>query len=180
MTSEINKELQDISPFVCDLRDKLSPLPYKVPENYFEQLADNIIEKSKEYIIVSEIAPDNKSIVPTSFDKKINLLTKLHHPLRTVAATFLLVAGSWWAFNIFSTKNHSNGLVETAQVKRSVLNSFITENIEDYDETTLLENGILTKEDFRLPTMNLDDNKNNPELKKYLHDNFDTPDDEDL
>ena len=180
MKNEIIKELHDISPFISDLRGKLAAPSDKIPKDYFEQLADNIIEKAKENPSFNETSINDLPFALKS-SKKTNLLITVSRPIRAVAATFLLVAGSWWAFYQFSPKPiHPNASLSTIQVRRDVLKSFISDNIEDYDENVLVEKGILTDEDLNMPSINLKELNTNPELKKYLQENLNTPEDGDL
>ena len=69
---------------------------------------------------------------------------------------------------------------EYSKIQKSDLRAFIYENIEDYDENILVENGDINDTDLNTHPFNLQNTKADKELKKYLHDNFTTPDDEDL
>ena len=180
MKNEIVKELHDISPFMSDLRGKLTVSNSIIPEDYFEQLADNIIGKAKENPSFNDITLTDKLLEAKKVKIKSSTFKTIIRPLRAVAATFLFITCSWWAFNKFSTKTIRTDSTGITQVRRDVLKSFISDNIEDYDENVLVEKGILTDEDLNMPSINLKELNTNPELKKYLQENLNTPEDGDL
>lgn len=178
MKTEFIKELNDISPFMADMREKLKAKHFKVPDNYFEQLADKVIEQAKEKHTGDKLSYIRTPNSQSYFTKTIKFLSVNFRPLQAVAATFLLLAGSWWAFHTVSTNKapiHSLGL---SGVRKDVLNAFVSENIEDYDENILVENGTLTAEDLNLHTLNLQDHKADTDMKNYLRDNYDAPDED--
>ena len=178
MNNEINKELSEISPFMSEFRKNKPELDTKAPAGYFEQLPDIIIEKAKATQL-NEIVQTHQEL-PVAHKKRKTFLLAFQ-PMRAIAATFLLVAGSWFVFNQYSAKSiQPTRTGNLSQVQNADLNSFISDNIEDYDLETLLENGTLSEDDLNLNKINLPDNKADSELKKYLKDNFETPDDLDL
>ena len=178
MKTEFNKELNEISPFMADMREKLKATQLKVPDNYFEQLADKVLEQVKEKHTGDKLSYVRTPTSQSYFTKSINFLTVNFRPLRAVAATFLLLTGSWLAFHTASTKKTPTHSVGLSGVRKDVLNAFVSENIEDYDENVLVENGTLTAEDLKLQTLNLQDNKTDTDLKNYLRDNYDAPDED--
>ena len=178
MKTEFSKELNDISPFMADMREKLKAEKFKVPDNYFEQLADKVIEQAK----VAHTGENFTYVRPPAsqsyFAKSINFLSYNFRPLRAAAAAFLLVTFSWVVFQTVSTKKTPTHTLGLSGVRKDVLSAFVTENIEDYDENVLVEKGILTTDDLKLLNLNMKDNKSDTDLKNYLRDNFDAPDED--
>ena len=180
MQTEIKEELYDISPFMCDLLEQHAMKSLKVPNAYFEQLADTVISKANDTSLANPDARADKKIPEQYSVKTVRTSAIVFRPLHAVAATFLLVLGSWWAYHLFSTTKVTSGNGAYSKIQKSDLRAFIYENIEDYDENILVENGDINDTDLNTHPFNLQNTKADKELKKYLHDNFATPNDEDL
>jgi len=125
---ELQKELASIAPLLAQQKRKSTS--FKVPENYFEQLEQQVMEQVK-------AAPSAKTTT------KVRTL-----PLwvARVAALFLLVGGGVWLWQ--SSSNTSDLL---ADISPTEINQYITDNLHEFEEDLLfnknnLSNGWLNQE----------------------------------
>ena len=60
MKEEFEKELQDLSPFLADLKKQQLREPFRTPRLYFDTLADKVIETAKTETVVATRPPQYK------------------------------------------------------------------------------------------------------------------------
>lgn len=98
MKEEFNKELQELSPFLADLKKQQKAEPFKTPRLYFDTLADKVLEKAKE--------EKNTAVVPPQYNQRPSLSERINIWLSTllqprlafsVLGLALVVAAGWYA-----------------------------------------------------------------------------------
>lgn len=98
MKEDFEKELQELSPFLADLKKQQKNEPFKTPRLYFDTLADKVIEKTTEDTKVLTAPPQYKT--SPSLSEQINgwLSTILKPRLAlSVLGLVVLVAVGWYA-----------------------------------------------------------------------------------
>ena len=98
MKEEFETELQDLSPFLADLKKQQKAEPFKTPRLYFDNLADSVLEKAKSETKPVEAPPQYKSRL--GFGERINnWLSIAFKPKWALAALAfaLVVAAGWYA-----------------------------------------------------------------------------------
>ena len=97
MKEEFEKELQELSPFLADLKKQQKQEPFKTPRLYFDTLADKVLEKEK-----------NKAIVPPQYNQHPSLYNRINVWLSTIFqpklalsafGLVLIVAVGWYVIN---------------------------------------------------------------------------------
>lgn len=76
MKREFEKELQELSPFLADLKKQQKDEPFKTPRLYFDNLADSVIEKAK---------GETKTVtIPPQYNNSLSLVSRINGWLSTV------------------------------------------------------------------------------------------------
>lgn len=127
---DIRKELEDLSPRL--LRMKEQGMGLKVPEDYFQRLSKEVLEK---------IQQEQQATQPHLRSEWWQFMHILFQPswaisLATVAILFTL-GGVWF----FQQQSNTSSSLSTAlaKVDRETLNSYIQANLHEFDTETLME-----------------------------------------
>lgn len=173
MKKEFEDELREISPFLADLKkSKEGEEPFRTPKFYFDTLADKVMEKA----IVKPVIPPQYSVRPSFIEMAQKWVASIMQPRYAIgfATVALLAVGGWF----FIQKNQQNvdSFASTEEIHQ-----YITDNIDDFDEALLLEQGILADSDVLNPEQYLkgDNDKINlsdDEIEQYLKEHLDEKD----
>ena len=172
MKKEFEDELREISPFLANLKkSKEGEEPFRTPKFYFDTLADKVMEKA----VVKPSSPPQ--LVRPSFIEMVQTwIASIMQPRYAVsfATVALLAIGGWF----FIQKNQQN---VDFFASNEEIHQYITDNIDDFDEALLLEQGILADSDVLNPEQSLKSNidKNNvsdDEIEQYLKEHLDEKD----
>ncbi len=82
MKEKFEKEFEDVSPFLADLKKQQKQEPFKTPRLYFDTLTDKVIEKAQE----------NPAIVPPQYNQRPSLSSRLNGWLSTILQPRLALA----------------------------------------------------------------------------------------
>jgi hypothetical protein len=128
--NEIKEELKNLSPMLSQLKEQDDP--FKVPQGYFKQFQEAMLEQLKEPERNTDKAP-----TPWSLQNLLDQLTWLFQPRMALALSsvlILLIAG-WFLFN----KNTSVQSQELNFAALSVeeIQQYIDSNLDDFDEETV-------------------------------------------
>lgn len=162
MKEDINKELNELSPFLSSLKKEE---PFKTPKFYFDTLADRVMEQVK---TETQAAPPQLVKQPSLTERLSNWLSALWQP-RTAWAfatvCVFVVAG------LFLIKNQKPARTDNvADVSTEEIQQYINENIQDFDEDLILNKGQIaagTEGGNVMRAVEFSDS----ELEKYLNDN---------
>jgi hypothetical protein len=137
MKEDIKKELNDLSPFLSELKKKD---PFNTPKFYFDTLADKVLEKAKG----ETITPPQLERYYSLSERINNWLSSILQPRFAVAfatITLLLVAG-WF----FITQQKKGTTQAMADISTDEIHRYITENIDEFDEDLIIKTGAVAVE----------------------------------
>ncbi len=167
---DVREELEDLSPFLSGLKKQQN---FQVPDQYFEQLPDDLMARIKR-----ETAEESKPSASISwFDQLVAALSALMQPryaLRLASVVVLILAGLF----IFRSMPDNEGLEGSglAALSEDEVHEYISQNIDDYEaewipdfDTAESENGLSVEEAAE-----------NAELDVYFDEIIDVLDDNDL
>ncbi len=176
MKEEFENELRAISPFLANLKKEGNKDDvFKVPQNYFDTLANTIVEKAqaqeiKAYPLSKKAILEAPTVAKPHFlelvREWIESLLQPRYALGFATALVIAVAG-WWFVN-----NRNSPLpieAEMAQLSHEEIHQYITENIDDFDEELILKNQELADTEG-------DINISDDDIQKYLEENIDEKD----
>jgi hypothetical protein len=176
MKEEFEEELKGLSPFLHNLKkDSKKEDVFKVPQNYFDTLADTIIEKAQaqekqSYPLSKKAIQQAPSVAKPHFLEQvrewIESLLQPRYALGFATALVIVVAG-WWFVNYRNSPLPVDS--ETAQLSHEEIHQYITENIDDFDEELILKNQELADTEG-------DINISDDDIQKYLEENIDEKD----
>ncbi len=176
MKKEFEDELREISPFLADLKkSKEGEEPFRTPKFYFDTLADKVMEKA----VAKPVIPPQYSIHsarPSFIELAQKWVASIMQPRYAIgfATVVLLAVGGWF----FIQKNQQN---VDSFASNEEIHQYIADNIDDFDETLLLEQGILADSDALNPEQylkgNIDKiNISDDEIEQYLKEHLDEKD----
>lgn len=124
--SNTQKELEELSPFLAKMKQKEN---YTVPANYFDNLADKVLNQ------VEPIQTTAKETVAKRswFDDLIISIQALFQPtyaLRLASVAILLAAGIWFFQKDSATSDFPSD---------EAIAAYIVDNIDDFEEELLAE-----------------------------------------
>jgi len=131
---EIEKELEDLSPFLAEMKKKES---FKVPENYFAELSANVWEEVQKEKVQTETTPVTTG--PNWMEQMMQSVALLFQPrmaLRLASVAVLLVAGILWMNN--QTEGSTLADAEEGPTIEEAAN-YLAENIDDFDTDLLMQ-----------------------------------------
>lgn len=146
---ELKKELEELSPFLFE--QKTAGEGYRVPKDYFKDLSDEILLQVKQPVPVTEQQPG-------WLEQTILAIQYLFQPRFALAyaCLALLIAATFFLGNDADSIQQqiaaTNLLVE---VPDDLLDSYVTLNIDEFDENILTEQLSLSEEE-PLPNSSLD------------------------
>ncbi len=133
MKREFEKELQNLSPFLADLKKQQKDEPFKTPRLYFDNLTDSVIEKAKGETQTAKTPPQYNS--RPSLSSRINdWLSTAFQPkwaLSTLALALVMVVG-WYA--VQQQKTAPLAVEQPAIVIHETPQSDIKNNVADAQE----------------------------------------------
>ena len=150
---EIKDELEGLSPFLWKQKEK--PDGFEVPKDYFKSLPDEVLKKMN----VGQKVEHTPKI--NWWENLMEYFQPLFQPKYTLAIasfTLLMVAGIFYMKND-STEPHTQQLLAEAildQVPDDILQDYISNNIDDFDESILKEELTENSED-PLPEFEIND-----------------------
>ena len=176
MKKECEDELREISPFLAALKkSKESEEPFRTPKFYFDTLADKVIEKA----VAKPVIPPQYSIHsarPSLIELAQTWIASIMQPRYAIgfATVALLTVGGWF----FIQKNQQNvdSFASTEEIHQ-----YIADNIDDFDDALLLEQGVLADSDVLNPEQNAKENMDkinatDDEIEQYLKEHLDEKD----
>lgn len=163
----IQEELENLSPFLAKMR-KEEKNPFALPANYFDTLADNVLE---------QCGVEEKSIVktqqPSILDTITNFIQSLFEPryaLAFAAIAVLIIA----SVSIFSTDTGGNDSSSIA-LTNGETESYIIANIDEFEED-LITDALAEANITDFSTLDIGDE----DLELYLDDLLEDIDEEGL
>ena len=169
---EIRDELKDLSPFLWKQKGK--PEGFDVPKDYFKSLPDEVFAKLNEQ---PQAVVDEKENWLDQLVKSLQCFFQPKYALAYATAALLLVAGFYFLNNSNDAGTQPIAAAELlTDMPDEVLDSYISENIDEFDETILAEQ---VADNIERPLNNLEI-ENEDELMDELMDGLDVEDLEDL
>ena len=137
MKREFEKELEELSPFLADLKKQQKVEPFKTPRLYFDNLADSVIEKAKGETITAKVPPQYNSR-PSVANRISNWLSTVLQPKWALSALALLLvmAVGWYA--VQQQKTTPIGVEQPVVVTHEAVQNYVKENIEDFNEEDIV------------------------------------------
>lgn len=98
MKREFEKELEELSPFLADLKKQQKDEPFKTPRLYFDNLADSVIEKAKGETQTAKTPPqyNNRPSLPSRINDWLSTTFQPKWALSALALALVMVVG-WYA-----------------------------------------------------------------------------------
>jgi hypothetical protein len=180
MKEDFENELRSLSPFLADLKKQKKDDGFKTPKFYFDTLADKVIEKAQP---IKEVAPPQYLAQPNLATRVSEWLAGLMQPRMALAfASVLFLAVSGWYFLKPTQAQKFDDCNELACVPQEDIKTYITDNIADFEEETLLGNSSIAENTEGVHNYNIFDKGINmkhldeKEVEQYLIDNLDEKD----
>ena len=123
-------ELQEISPLLAKMKQEKPKEGYQTPKFYFEASADKVLQRIK-----TEDAPK----VAAKTENGIWVAIQSLFALRSAAMAMAVLLISFSIF-YFSPKVNNNDTALAQNLSKEEITAYIQENIDDFDETMLIEN----------------------------------------
>lgn len=127
---DIRRELEDLSPRLLRLKEQGEG--FKVPEDYFQRLQEEVLGK-----IQQEPQPAPQSNGWAGFWESVQFLFQPRWALSLASIAILLTLTGLWFFQ--SPSNVATLSTELAKVDQEALNSYIQANFHEFDTETLME-----------------------------------------
>ena len=137
MKREFEKELEELSPFLADLKKQQKDEPFKTPRLYFDNLADSVIKKAKVETKTVTVPPQYNS--RPSMANRISdwLSTTFKHKWALSALAFALVMVVGW-YAVQQQKPTPIAVEQPVAVTHEEAQNYIKENIEDFKEEEIV------------------------------------------
>jgi hypothetical protein len=137
MKKEFEEEINELYPFLADLKKQQRQEPFRTPRLYFDTLADKVLDKAKTETKVA-IGPPQYKAVQTPINRITNWLSTIFEPKMALSAlTLVLVLGAgWYVINQQDTKTVGN--IDTDVVTREDVHNYINEHIDEFKEEEIL------------------------------------------
>ena len=164
MKEEIKEELQEIAPFLANLKKED---PFKTPKFYFERLEDSILEKVQPEKIKMPVA--SKQVHSSLISQFGHWVSTLLQPRWAMALALItiLAAGSW-----FLKKQQNTETTQTlSEITTEDIHQYVNANIDDFDEELLVENTAFEADNAPKDALlegEIFNDLNDEELEKYL------------
>ena len=137
MKEELEKELQELSPFLADLKKQQKGEPFKTPRLYFDNLANQVLEKVKGETKTAKAPPQYNSR-PSLIQRISNWLSIIFQPKWALSAlAFALVAGAGW-YAVQQQKTTPIAVEQPIAVTHEEVQNYVKENIEDFKEEEIV------------------------------------------
>ena len=134
-TDNLKDELRGLSPFLWE--QKRQPEGYKVPGDYFRSLADEIIKRPELKPARRQTQPE-KSTWWETWAAALHSLRQPRYALAFATVALLLVAGIYYCPPPVATSSLMTK-VTLDEVPGEVLEGYISENIDEFEEELLSE-----------------------------------------
>ena len=194
MKEEFEKELQDLSPFLADLKKQQKAEPFKTPRLYFDNLADSVLEKAKGETTTVKAPPQYNSH-PSIVERINSWLSIAFQPKWALSAlAFALVAGAGW-YAVQEQKTTPIAVEQPIAVTHEEVQNYVKDNIEDFKEEEIVsaltepkkvdneEKSVNTESNDIKPTQKAEPVLKHPksglteaEIEQYLKENLDERD----
>jgi hypothetical protein len=168
MKADVKKELNELSPFLADLKKED---PFKTPKFYFDTLPDKVLEKARREVITHSASPQLEKYY--SLTERINnWLSSILQPRYAVAiaTVSLLIVAGWF----FMKQQNKTTIESTADITKEEIHQYITENIHEFDENLIIEAGAVAIETEGVDLKNAI--MNDVDIENYLKENINESD----
>lgn len=130
--NEVKEELKELSPFLYKLKEKEAP--FQVPEGYFNQLQDELLEQFK-----PSLEQVHSSRQSWNSQKLLDLIGWMLQPRMAMAvASVLIVLVAAWFLLPTNSGSHNQEL-SFASLSSEEIRNYIDNNLDDFDEETVKE-----------------------------------------
>lgn len=135
MKSNLKEELDEISPFLSEMKDK--PEGYRVPKDYFAGLQDSVFaqlknEKAEVFVQVSHATATQKTSIWQKLLAEIEWMIRPRYALAAASFAAILFL-AWWQFSAVNDDN----CTQLACVSDSEIQQYLEQNLDEIDTETL-------------------------------------------
>ena len=167
---EIREELEQLSPLLAKMKEE-DP-GFRVPENYFQQLPDEIMARMEQEKS-QEASPSIQASWWDQFLHSLQFLLQPRYAMALAAILLLIVAGIWW---LRPTETVYTGDIAWNKVSSEEITNYIANNIQDFEAELLFKATPGLDQQSILHGTDID----NATLDNYLEDIIDDLEVEDL
>jgi hypothetical protein len=145
MKKEFEEELNEITPFLADLKKHQQREPFRTPRLYFDTLADKVIEQAKNETVVAKTPPPDYIGIYDKYKTHFSIKNRVNNWLSTILeprmalsiCTFILVLGAGWS--IINKQKTTNGDRATSEIATNEeVHNYINEHIDEFKEEEIL------------------------------------------
>ena len=179
MKEDFEKELQELSPFLADLKKKQNTEPFKTPRLYFDTLADKIVEKANSASKVLVTAPPQYNQPLSLLNRVSGWLSTVFQPRLALSALALAVVfgAGWYVINHQQSTTSVNTNEPTVVMTEAIepvtteeVGEYVNKNIDDFKEEEILlamaEPKKMSPIESVLDVRTFDSTPNKPEIGK--------------
>ena len=161
---EIQEELEILAPSLSKMKKEAT---FKVPENYFNALPDQILRELN--LTEEKVVVEKKSSWWTELMDRLMILMQPRIAVGLVTLALLLVS----IFYLTNDENASSTNPSITEFSSAAVEDYIIENIDDFDDDLLFEIALQ-------PEHSDDEHPDDQELNNYLDEIIDEMDDNSL
>ncbi len=134
---EIRDELKEISPFLYKMKEKDSP--FKVPDHYFNNFSNQVLEQLKQETAESPQKKDiwNLNFIVQAFQDQLALLFQSRLVIGLASVVILAVAA--WILYPSGPDQTAVDNLSFASLSVEEIQNYIDDNLETFDEETFKE-----------------------------------------
>jgi hypothetical protein len=140
MKKEYEEEINELSPFLADLKKQQPKEPFRTPRLYFDTLADKVLDKAKNETVVATAPPQYKvpSTRPMLIGRISNWLSKAFEPKMalSVFTLALVFSAGWYVINQQNKKNLDTN--EPEVITQEDIHGYINDHIDEFKEEEIL------------------------------------------
>jgi hypothetical protein len=138
MKEDIYNELENLSPLLADIKKAHPDDAFKTPKFYFDTLADKVLAEAK-----AQTAASTPPQYPSLSERLNGWLSTLWQPRLALAlGSFGIIAAT--TFYIFTKPQTTIPIIEISEGQPTTddIQTYIHDNIDDFDEETIIENSV--------------------------------------
>lgn len=135
MKDDLRKELDEISPYLSEMKDK--PEPYSVPKDYFAGLQDSVFarlknEQPEAFVMAPQATATPKTSIWQKLLAEVEWLIRPRYAL-AMASFAALLFFAWWQFRPQTDDN----CTQLACVPDTEIQQYLEQHLDDIDTETL-------------------------------------------
>ncbi len=141
--NEIKKELEEIAPFLNDIKKEKSG--FQVPDNYFKEMQNQVIQQLNESPAEKHSNPSVFLVIKENSIQTIRLLAQPRYALRAASFVLVLTVAAIFYFQLADRNNPNEFLTD---ISAEDMYEYVNENIDEFELEEIMEYAEVEGEEF--------------------------------